>query len=206
MARTDTGIWWSPTAEGTPALVVTAVFFALGGGAGCLLAFRITGAGAEAMTAYIERFLTIAQAGGLNVPELPELFWRSTRWLLAAFLLGFSALGVLGVPVLCSVRGFFLAFSIASFSQAYGLDGLGAAFFLLGLPGLLSVPAFMLMATQSFSSSCVLAGRFGRRENPFHREYFFHCGVCVAAVCVSLLLERYLVPKLISGVAEVLLR
>lgn len=206
MTRTVTGIWWSPTAEGTPALVVTAAFFALGGFAGCLLAFHVTDVGAEAMAAYIERFLTVAQAGGLNIPDLPELLWRTVRWPLAAFLLGFSVLGVLGVPVLCAVRGFFLAFSIASFVQAYGLNGLAAAFFLLGLPGLLAVPAFILMTTQSFSSACALAGRSGRREGIFRREYFFRCGVCAAAVCVSLLLECYLVPTLVSSAADALLR
>lgn len=206
MARTGTGIWWSPATEGTPALVATAAFFALGGLTGCLLAFRVTDVGADAMTAYIERFLTVAQAGGLTVPALPELLWRALRWFLVAFLLGFSALGVLGVPILCSARGFLLAFSIASFAQAYGRDGLAAAFFLLGVPGLLSVPAFMLMATQGFSAACALAGRSGRREGPILREYFFRSGVCAAAMCVSLLLECYLVPALVSGAAEALLR
>ena len=206
MTRTVTGIWWSPVAEGTPALVATAAFFALGGLTGCLLAFRLAGVGMDAMAAYLDRFLSVAQAGGMDIPVLPELLWRTLRWPLAAFLLGFSVLGVLGVPLLCSLRGFFLAFSIASFAQAYGHDGLAVAFFLLGVPGFLSVPAFMLLTTQSFSSACALAGRSGRREPQFHREYFFRCGVCAAAVCVSLLLERYLVPTLVSGAAEALLR
>lgn len=206
MARTVTGIWWSPAAEGTPALVATAAFFTLGGLTGCLLAFRVSGMGVEAMTDYLDRFLTVAQVGGLDIPALPELLWRTLRWPLAAFLLGFSALGVLGIPLLCSMRGFFLAFSIASFAQAYGHSGLAVAFFLLGLPGLLSVPAFILLATQGFSSACGLTGRAGKREQSFHREYFFRCGVCAAAVCASLLLEHYLVPVLVSGAAEALLR
>jgi len=206
MARTFTGIWWSPTAEGTPALVATAAFFTLGGLAGCFLAFRVTGAGIETMTAYLDRFLETARSGGLNIPELPELLWRSLRWPLAAFLLGFSALGLLGIPALCSMRGFFLAFSISSFAQAYGQQGLAIAFILLGIPGLLSIPSFMLLTTQSFSTACVLAGRSGWREGPFRREHFFRCGVCAAAVCVSLLMERYLVPVLMTGAVDVLLR
>ncbi len=204
MARTVTGIWWSPAAEGTPALVASAAFFTLGGLTGCLLAFRVTAVGAEAMTAYLDRFLAAAQAGSLELPALPELLWRSVRWPLAAFLLGFSVLGVLGIPVLCSVRGFFLAFAIASFAQAYGINGLAVAFFLLGIPGFLSVPAFIVLTTQSFSAAVSLAGRSGRREGPFCREYFFRCGVCAAAICVSLMLERYLVPVLVSGAAALL--
>lgn len=206
MTRTVTGIWWSPTAEGTPALVVTAAFFTLGGLMGCLLAFRMADAGMEAMTAYLDRFLAVAQAGGLEVPAMAELFWRTLRWPLAAVLLGFSALGMFGIPILSCMRGFFLSFSIACFALSYGRDGLAIAFFLLGIPGLLAVPAFILLATQSFSAACAQMGRAGRRELPFRREYFFRCGVCAAAVCISLLLERYLVPVLVSGAAEVLLR
>lgn len=206
MARTVTGIWWSPTAEGTPALVVTAAFFTFGGLAGSFLAFRTSGAGLEAMTAYLERFLTVAQTAGLSLPSLPELLWRALRWPLAAILLGLSAVGLLGIPVLSAMRGFLMAFSIASFAMAYGHDGLAVAFFLLGIPGIFSVPAFMILTTQSFSVACTLAGASGRREFPFHREQLFRCGVCAAAICLSLLIECYLVPDLISGAASALLK
>lgn len=206
MARTVTGIWWSPTAEGTPALAVTAAFFTFGGLAGNFLAFRLSGSGLETMTAYLRRFLEAAQAAELNAPSLPELLWRSFRWPLGAILLGFSALGILGIPVLSAMRGFLLAFSIASFTMAYGHGGLAAAFFLLGIPGIFSVPAFLLLTTQSFSTACALAGGAGRREFPFHREHLFRCGVCAAAVCLSLLTECYLVPGLVSGAAGALLR
>ena len=205
MSRTVTGIWWSPTAEGTPALVVTAAFFTLGGLAGCLLAFRMGDVGLEAMSAYLDHFLTVARAGGLEIPALPELLWRTLRWPAAAVLLGFSAIGLLGIPLLSCMRGFFLAFSIASFAVAYGYSGLTMAFFLLGIPALLAVPAFFVLAAQSFSAAYVSAGKTGWREQPFRREFVFRSGVCAAVVCVGLLLERYLVPALVAGAAEALL-
>ena len=206
MTRAVTGIWWSPTAEGTPALVVTASFFTLGGLMGCFLAFRMAQAGTDAMTAYLDSFLLTAQAGGLDAPTLPELLWRSFRWPLAAAALGFSAAGLFGIPVLSFLRGFFLAFSIASFAQTYGYAGLAVAFFLLGIPGSLSIPAFFLLSVQSFSSACSMIGRVGRREMSVQRGALLRCGVCVAATCVSLLLECYLVPALISGSAGALLQ
>ena len=205
MGRAVTGFWWSPTAEGTPALVVTAAFFTLGGAAGSFFAFRMSDPGLDTMAAYLERFLMAAQAAELYVPAFPELLWRELRWPLAAVLLGVSALGLFGIPVLSAMRGFLLSFSIASFALSYGYDGLATAFFLLGVPGIFSVPAFLLLMTQSFSTACTLAGRSGHREFPFHREHLFRCGVCAAAVCISLLLERYLVPALIAGAAGALL-
>lgn len=208
MRRSVAGFWWAPTGEGASALVVTAAFFALGGLAGCFLALWAAGNGLSAMSAYLERFLTVAQEGTLQNPAFFELLWRALRWPLAAFLLGFTALGFLGVPVLASLRSFYLAFSIAAFAQAYGRGGLMAAFLLLGVPALAYVPAFFLLSTQSFSAACSLATRGsgqGRRELPYHRDYFFRCGMCAAAVCVGLCVERYLVPALMTGWAGVLL-
>ncbi len=204
MRRAVAGIWWSPTIEGTPALVVTAIFFTLGGLVGCFLGLWSAESGVEAMAGYLDRFFAVAGEGALCAPEGFTLLWRAARWPLGAFLLGFTALGLLGIPVLAFLRGFFLAFSIASFTQAYGQIGLAAAFFLLGVPALVCVPAFLLLATQSFAAACCLAGRAagqGRRELPYRRDYFLRCGVCAALVCIGLLLERYLVPVLVTGLS-----
>lgn len=209
MRRAVAGFWWSPTGEGTPALVMTATFFALGGLVGSFFALWPAGDGAEAMAGYLSAFLTAAREGTLREPALMEFVWRALRWPLAAFLLGFTALGVLGIPILTGLRSFCLSFSIAAFAQAYGGDGLVTAFLLLGIPALAYVPAFFLLATQSFSTACALAGRAagqGRRELPYHREHFFRCGMCAAAVCVGVVLERYIVPALVINWAEMLLK
>lgn len=116
MARTVAGIWWPPTMEGTPALVVSAAFFGLGGVAGCFLALQSASDGVAAMHDYLDRFLAAAQAGAFDLPGISETLWRSFRWPLAAVLLGFTAMGFLGIPLLASMRGFFLSFSIASFA------------------------------------------------------------------------------------------
>ncbi len=209
MGRAVTGFWWSPTAEGTPALVVTAAFFALGGLAGCLMALGAAEGGMDALQIYLENFLTSAREGAIITPATPEILWRLLRWPLAALLLGFTALGLLGIPALASARGFFLSFSIASFARAFGRSGLCVAFLLLGIPALVTIPAFFLLCVQSFQAAWRLAGRApgqGRRELPYHRDYFFRCGFCAAAVCVGFLLERYLTPILVMGVAGALLQ
>ena len=208
MRRTFTGFWWSPATEGGPALVVTVAFFALGAGTGCFLAFRASETSVDLMRAYLDRFLELARDGGLCAPDLPALVWKEIRWPLAAFLLGFSALGLPGIPLLSGLRGFFFAYSVASFARAYGQAGLMAAFLLLGIPALSTLPAFFLLCVQSFSASCVLAWRGfgqGKRDHPYHQEYFIRCGVCAAAIFAGFFLERYLVPGLFSDWAGTLL-
>lgn len=207
MRRAVAGIWGSPAAEGTSALVVTAVFFTLGSLFGCLMAFRAQGGGGDALTAYLDQFLTSAREGALVLPALPGLIWRSVRWPLAVFLFGFTALGLIGIPALSALRGFFLAFSIASFARAYGRLGIEVAFLLLGITGLLALPVFFLLATQSFHAAWSLACRGegqGRRALPYHRDYFLRSGFCAGAMGVCILLECYLVPVLVSGTAGLL--
>jgi len=188
---------------------VTAAFFALGGLGGSVLAMRTTAGGADALGSYLEQFLTSAQMGGLSSPDLFPFLWRNLRWPLGAFLLGFSALGLLGIPLLSGLRGFFLGFSVGAFAQAYGRSGLAVAFLLQGLPGLIAIPVFFLLAVQSFSMARGLLGRGsgqGRREAAYDKAYLMRCGVCAAALGLSLLIERYLVPALVTGWAGALLR
>ena len=208
MRRAVAGFWWSPTAQGVPALAVTAAFFALGGLAGCLLSLNATQGGGEAMAGYLDAFLRSAQEGTLETPALAELLWRSLRWPIAALLMGFSVLGLLGLPVLCFLRGFLLAFSVTAFSRAYAGAGLVVAFLLLGIPALASVPAFFVLTSQSFTLSWALATRGAnapRREPLFQRSIFFRLGLCAGAICVSLLLEYCLVPVVVAGAAGRLL-
>ena len=112
---------WRISGDGLiPVLAVTAACFLLGGLVGCLLASHIGGGGQESLAAYVEGFLRAAQAGEITAPALASLVWDTVRWPLLALLLGFTALGLLGLPLLFAVRGFLLAFSIASFVRLFG--------------------------------------------------------------------------------------
>lgn len=209
MRKTVMGFWWSPTMEGTPALLVTAAFFTLGGLMGYLWVFRLIGNDNGILLGYLERFLSAVGSDGLSIPMLSGVLWRILRWPLLAFFLGFTALGLIGLPIVAGLRGFFLAFSVSALSLAYGRSGLGLAFLLLGLPGLVTVPAFFLLCTQSFSASWALAGRSSGqswRELPYDRDYFFRMGFCGILLCVGVLLERYLVPLLLAGLATALIQ
>ena len=50
----------------------------------------------------------------------------------------------------------------------------------------------------------VLAGRVwgdGKTPPPYGKLYFFRCGACAVALCVSLLLDCFVVPGLVSSLA-----
>ena len=160
------------------------------------------------LRAYLERFLRSAGEGGVEPAGLLSQLWAVLRWPLLALVLGFTALGVLGMPLLFAVRGFLLAFSAAAFVQVFGSAGCLLAFLVFGLSGCLSVPALFVLGTQGLAASFRLAGRSlgeGKAPSPYGRAYFLRCGGCAAALCVCLFLECFAVPGLVAGVAGAVL-
>ena len=207
MRRTVAGIWDVPLEGVTPALAVTAVCFFLGGVAGCVLAANVGGGGNDSLTAYVQGFLDAARAGETSSPALLPLLWEVLRWPLFTVVLGFTALGLIGIPILFSVRGFLLSFAISSFVRSFSGAGARLAFLVFGVSGLAAVPALFVLGVQGLVAARSLAGRVlgeGRRSSPFGRAYFLRCGVCAGAFCVCILLEYLAVPALVAGMAGLL--
>ena len=196
------------TEEALPALIVSSAAFLLGGLVGCLLAACVDGMGNDALKAYLEEFLATAGAGMAGPPAILPTVWQVLRWPLAAVALGFTALGILGVPVLFVARGFLLSFSIAAFVRMFGDTGCLLAFLLFGVPGSVAVPVFFVLGVQSQLSARHLALRGqgdGRRGGFYGRACFVRYGLCACALCVCILLEYLAVPALVAGLSASLL-
>lgn len=113
--------------------------------------------------------------GEITAPALASLVWDTVRWPLLALLLGFTALGLLGLPLLFAVRGFLLAFSIASFVRLFGGAGCLLALLVFGVSGALSVPVLFVLGVQGLLAARVLAGRVwgdGKNPPPYGKLYF----------------------------------
>lgn len=209
MRKAITGFWWSPASEGVVALAVTALFFALGSLLGLVTSSSVSLDGIAVMHAYLERFLSHVQENGLIRPELFSFLWQVIRWPFWALLFGFSSFGLVGLPILNGMRGFFLAFSVGAFVQTYGHNGAVAALVLLGIPAFISVPAFFLLSAQSFSAayrSMLRISAQNKRELPYHHIYLLRCVFSVILIGISASLEWYLVPEIVGGWAKLLLQ
>lgn len=197
-----------PLAEQWPALAAVSAFFFAGGLIGCIAAAHVEGGGLDSLTAYLQGFLAAMGGEGAPAPAVLPLVWTALRWPLLAVLLGFTALGLVGVPLLFAVRGFLLAFSISAFVRMFGGAGGLLAFLLFGVTGLISVPVLFVLGVQSLTAARSLAGRFlgeGRKGACYGKEYWVRCGWCAAALCVCILLEYLAVPALVSGAAGALI-
>lgn len=198
--RLTEGVW--------PALVVSGAAFLLGGLVGCLLAAYVDGMGSDALKAYLEGFLNAAGEGAVGPPALLPTVWQVLRWPLMAAALGFTALGVLGIPILFAARGFLLSFSIAAFVRMFGDAGRLLAFLVFGVPGCVAVPVFFVLGVQGQLSARRLALRGqgeGKRSGFCGRAYLVRCGLCACALGVCVLLEYLAVPALVAGLSASLL-
>ncbi len=188
-------------------LALLSIAFLIGGTAGCLLAVLSSKASADELSRYLADYLALAQGG-----ELPRglwlLVWDQVKYLLAALILGVTALGIVGLPILFGVRGFFLSFPAACFCRVFGGRGLFPAFVLFGLPALLWAPALFLVGVPGFLSAQELMRRSlgeGRGGVPLNGAYWCRAGLCVCLVLAAGLLEYWVVPVLLRAAARVVL-
>lgn len=180
----------SETARPTFArLLMLSICFALGGGVGLLFAvIRTPDTGLEgALRAALELF---AQGGSVS---FPQALWSQLRWPLAAMFLGLTALGVVGIPLLMALRGFLLCFTAGSFAAVLGMDGLLAAWALLGVSGLVGLPALLLAEDVGLSGAfCRLNGL----SRPDSRTRTVALLGMVLTSALAVFLQRLLTPML----------
>ena len=71
------------------------------------------------------------------------------------------------------------------------------------MSGALSVPVLFVLGVQGLLAARVLAGRVWGMGKPsaLWKTLFFRCGACAVALCVSLLLDCFVVPGLVSSLA-----
>jgi hypothetical protein len=187
-----------------PALVVLSAAFLLGGVVGCALAASVGGGGSESLTAYIQEYWAAVQAGLTEPPALLSVVWETVRWPGLAVLLGFTALGFVGIPVLFVVRGFLMSFTISSFIRMFGVAGGGMAFLLFGVTGLFALPTLFVLGVQGLSACYTLACQAvgdGKRGCPYTGAYFLRCGLCAGVLAFCIVIEMAVVPTLLSALS-----
>lgn len=196
---------WDLPSEQSGALVLLALSFLAGGVFGCVLAALSSGAGVEELSAYLTGYLALARDGDLP-RGLWTVLWGEAKYLLAAAVLSITALGLAGMPVLFAVRGFFLSFPAACFCQVFGGRGLLPAFALFGLPALLWAPALFSLGVPGFLTALRRLSRpAGEGLILSSRAWWCRAGLCLALTLAAGLLEYWVVPVLLRGLARVIL-
>ena len=192
--------WDWPWAAGG-ALPALGLSFLLGGLAGALMAALAGGEGARELSAYLSDYLILAGQEGAAARFWP-LLWGRLRDLLIALILGMTALGAVGLPVLFAARGFLFAFSVGCFCRVFGGAGLFPAFALFGLSALLWMPALFLAGVPGMTRSRRLMAGGGQSGPGVSWALLALCGGLALAAALT---ERWVAPVLLRAAARVVL-
>lgn len=152
---------------------------------------------------YFSHFFEMYASGEVLSAGLWSVLFNTYIYHVIVFLCGFSIIGALIIPIIASVRGFSLAFSIAALIRLYSGGGVGVALSAFGLTAVIAVPCFLIIAVFSFEASRRLfMAAFSRStalEPVYTGRFFLVCTVCLALLIVPVFLDLLLVPKLLRA-------
>jgi len=195
--------------DGWDALAQTLILFfcfAGAGLAGCLTVAWAGEAGASTLAGYLHGYVELLSGGTAATASLWSVIWELCRWPLLVFLLGLTAFGGVAIPAVFCVRGFLLAYSIASFMRVFGAAGILAALAIFAMTAFASVPALFCVGTLAFSNSLRLAA--GALENRpaalFPRELLWSVVPCGALLALAAVLQGSLMPQLLILATQLL--
>lgn len=135
------GVLWLPNGRGADYLLSPVIAISLFSG---ILLGSIFGLFSESIPAYLSSLPFLAEPAALG--GLSAALWQTCRYLLCALLLSASLLGVLLLPCLAFIRGFLLACAVAACFAARRYLGLADAALCIGIPALLELPVFLMVA------------------------------------------------------------
>ncbi len=186
------------------ASVVRSVLLALTFLAGALAGHLYAGACGDetwsSLKEYLDGYCRLYSEGGTEASML-SCITLYFGYGLALFLLGFSGVGVVLIPVLSGGFGFFTMYTVSCFVQCYGRMGTVLAMGALAVRLVFTLPCFLVLAGAAWPLSMELFsmsfGR-GKRSTPvlYGTRYFLLFVLCAVILAAGVFCERLLTPLL----------
>ena len=142
------------------ALLVLGLAFATGALLGLLAASLIGQESCESLERFLRSYVYLTPTTPATWGGYLRTLWYFARLPLLLLLIGFSALGVLVIPVALLWKGFSFSFAVSALVLLYGVPGLVVAAVCFGLADLVFVPVLFWVGGWNWELSCHLA--FGR--------------------------------------------
>lgn len=166
------------------------LFFVVGILAGFLARRTVSSDDLSALSAYITAYAGLTTR---RPADIISVLWAYLRYPAAAFLLGYTAWGVMLLPLLCTAQGFFLSFSVHCFGASLGREGVTLALAALGLRCLFVLPCLLVLASESFFDAWQRAEGQKTARRDSRRAL-----ICLFVLLTGTVAECVLVPKLFA--------
>ncbi len=175
-------------------LYILCLFYAAGMLAGFLACRAVSADDLSALSGYVSDYAHLA-AGERSGAALIQVVWVYVRYPLAVFLLGFSAWGVMLIPLTCAAQGFFLTFAVHCFAASLGKVGVLLALAALGPRCLIVIPCLLTAAADGFAAAWCLA----EHQKPEARDRQ-RLMICVFVLLTGTVAECALVPRFFAWI------
>ena len=154
----------------------------------------------EALGQYLGDYCRLYDGGGVEI-SLLSCVVMYFGYAVLLFLLGFSAAGVVLIPALSGVFGFFTMYTVSCFVRCYGRAGAALALGAMVVRLVFTLPCFFLLAEAAWPLSTELfALSFGRgkRSSPvlYGSRYLLWFVLCAVILALGVFCERLLTPLL----------
>lgn len=189
MKRRRVGVWSLPSVRQVRGLMLMAGMFAVGAVLGCCWAVWMKESSSEALREYLQGFLSLPE---LQKGALPERLGKELRLPMLVVLLRFASLGALLIPPLCSVKGFLLSFSVASFVKSYGWRGELASLAVYAPSALLETAVLLYLSAECWEASLRLGLRPDAPSPLSAKGFLRMLLVCLVLLTVEALLQQIL--------------
>lgn len=189
----------APVWDGLTQLTVLGICF-VGGTLGGFF-FSCWSSDAPELSDYLCNYFQMASQGSGIDPSLWVSVWDFVRWPAAVFLLGSTALGAVGIPVLMSMRGFLLAYSAATFARLFGLPGMAVSLAVFGATVLIAVPVLFVVAADAFRQSL---DRLSGSRSPSWGQRVQALTPCAGLLVLAVALQQTVMPALLTAVCACL--
>ena len=125
-------------------LAVMVIFLLCGGVAGCILALY---AQHIPDSIFFRHDIVSVVQNEVDAYSFWSTYFNLIKYPFIIFLLSFTAFGYMIIPLIISLKSFFLTFSISTVLQLYGIKRFVLSISMFGIQTFLSIPALLLTAT-----------------------------------------------------------
>ncbi len=145
---------------------------------------------------YLQAYMTLEPI--LTQGVLCTMLGLYLRYPLLVFALGFLALGVVMIPVVTGVFGFFLSFSVCSMVASFGDGGLWIALALFGLRCAVTMVCHLALAVGGMEAAL---RRFHGLGGYYQRDWL-RLGFCLGCLLLGIYVDYLLSPRLLAWALE----
>lgn len=188
-----------PLPNSSPQAVALAGAFCLGMIGGYLYASFCYRQDILVLTDYLNEYCQLFQSSGDNSVSLFSALRLYFAYPAVVFLLGFTAIGVLAIPLAGGILGFSSMFAVACFVHCYGKYGALLALCAMGVRMAFTLPCFLWLGSHAWSSAAsLMPGGGGKRCAPavFDGVCWSRLLLCVVFLSIGVCCERALTPYL----------